>query len=186
MIGYLKGKIIYQCSNYIILEVNNIGYKIFISSATSYKLQATSSFWIYHQIKEDKNDLYGFKSQDELAFFENLLKVNGVGPKMASNILSKVDVFKIKQAIGRGDIKLLTAIGGVGKKIASKIVVELKNKISADDSIDLNDSITEEVIEALKQLGYKQSEIIPYLSRIPLKYKTSSEKVKWILKSINN
>ena len=192
MIAYLKGKIKYRGSNYIILDVNDVGYKIFVSSAASYpsadeagKLQATSSIWIFHHIKEDKNELYGFNTQEELNFFELLLKVNGVGPKMASNILSKTNVNKLKQAISQGDVKLLTAVGGVGKKIAGKIIVELKNKLSTDDKIDFSDQSTEEVLDALKQLGYKEQEIILYLSRIPAKFKTSSEKVKWVLKTIN-
>ncbi len=184
MIAYLKGKIKYQGVNYIILDVHDIGYKIFVSSTTSYKLQATSCLWIFNHIREDRHELYGFEKQEELTFFESLLKVNGVGPKMAINILSKTNLDQLKQTIIKGDIKLLTAVGGVGKKIAGKIIIELKNKLSDNGNINFSDSATEEIIDALKQLGYKEQEIIPYLSKIPKKYKDSSEKVRWMLKNL--
>ena len=184
MIVYLRGKIIHRGSNYIILDVHDVGYKVFSNKAIKQYSNRAIELFIYHHIKEDRSDLYGFKSREELAFFENLIKVNGVGPKMATNILSKTNIDQLKQTISKGDIKLLTAIGGVGKKIAGKIIIELKNKFSVDDKIDFSDSTTEEVLSALSQLGYKQSEIVPYLTKIPSSCNTSSQKVKWILKNL--
>lgn len=184
MLGYLKGKIKYQGLNYIILDVHDVGYKVFSNIAIEQYSNRAIELYIHHHIREDTSDLYGFTTQEELEFFELLLRVNGVGPKMARNIMAKNSIKNLKSAISKGDIKLLTAVGGVGKKIAGKIIVELKNKLGDESNIDFSDTQTEEVLEALKQLDYKEQEIVPILAKIPAKLSTAQEKVRWILKNI--
>jgi len=198
MISYLKGKIKYQTSNWIILDVHGVGYKIYVSKCQSVKVSKkelknsdtltrdTIELFIYNHIREDRSELYGFKTMDELHFFELLIGVNGVGPKMGMNILSKADIEQIKKAILSNDITLLTAIGGVGKKIASKIIIELKNKLGSLEDVDLSnlDGESNEFVDAMSALGYKKTEIIPYLSKLPTDLKSTQEKVRWMLKQM--
>lgn len=186
MISYLKGKIIYQALDYIILDVNGVGYKIqFKIKNLKLKIGDAVDFWLYHHIRENEQSLYGFKTREELNFFELLLKVNGVGPKMAMNILSKNTISNIKNAVEKGDINLLTTVGGIGKKIAGKIIVELKNKIGGDEKISFDNPQTQEVVSALTQLGYKKEEIIAWVGKIPDNIDSSHNKVRWLLQHFN-
>lgn len=186
MIAYLSGTIKYVSSNYIILLTKEgVGYKVYLK-ANSEKLKADAEYYIFHHVREDRSELYGFKTQEELGIFELLLTVSGVGPKMAANILAKTNPDKLKEAISRGDSTLLTAISGIGKKMAAKIMIELKSKIS-DGDYDLtgiNDS--SDLMDALSSLGYKKAEVYPILAKIPSKLSTTEEKVKWLIKNLRN
>jgi len=186
MISYLKGKNIQIGGDYVVIDVNDVGYQVFVIDVSRCKINSTISFWIHEHIREDRHELYGFFSPAELNFFIELISVNGVGPKMARTIMSKNSIDKLQAAIIQGDIKLLTAVGGVGKKIAGKIIIELKNKLSSNDTINFSDESTEEVLDALKQLGYKEQELIPFLSKMPEDLVTTQNKIKWILKHIKN
>lgn len=183
MIAYLRGKIKYLGPNWIILDVNGVGYKIYIPKVTSYKLHATSEFYIYHHIREDRSELYGFSEMEDLQTFELLLGVSGIGPKIAANIISKTGREKLQQAIGKGDTTLFTAISGVGKKMAMKIIIELKNKTieNISDITGLSES-SQELVGAMESLGYKKPEIYPLLSKMPNNLKDTQEKIKWMLK----
>ena len=114
--------------------------------------------------------------------FELLLSVNGVGPKMAMTVLSRATLEKLKDAVSKGDISLLTAVSRVGKKLASKIIIELKSKLGSDSDIDIGEG-SQEVIDALESLGYKKSEIVGVLSKIPSNIQKTEEKIKWVLKN---
>lgn len=199
MISYLKGKIKYLGVNWLILEVGGVGYKVQLKNqkfqpkagpplAEKLKIGDTSEFYIYNHIREDRNELYGFNSIEELVFFELLLQVNGVGPKMAMNIMGKASVEKLQEAISSGDATLLTAISGIGKKMSMKILVELKNKIDLGNlSLSDLDSIeSDELVSAMESLGYKKAELAAYLAKMPVELKTTQAKVKWLLKSMKN
>jgi Holliday junction DNA helicase RuvA len=186
MISYLKGKIKYVGSNWLILDVNDVGYKVFISKPyTSKPYNSTPlCLYTYHQIREDRSDLYGFETIEELNVFELLLEVNGVGPKMAMNILSGAKVENIKNAIIGGDATFFVAISGVGKKLASKILLELKNKLGDSDyNILENSEASTELLDAMQSLGYQKSEIYKLISKIPKDLKSTQDKVKWMLKN---
>lgn len=187
MIAYLKGKIKYIGSNWIILDVNGIGYKIYFKIKNlKLKIDELCELYIYHHIREDRSELYGFGSMEELQLFELLIGVNGVGPKMAMNILAGAKPEQLEKAVNTNDTTLLTAIGGVGKKIATKIIIELKNKISQIGESDLGEIMDggNELIDATTALGYKKVEIMPYLSKMPSKLTSTEEKVKWLLKEM--
>ncbi len=132
MIAYLKGTIQYLGSNHVVLLTKDgIGYKVLTLHVTRYSLRDSVEFYTHHHIREDRQELYGFEKIEELQMFELLLGVSGVGPKIAANIISKTSRDKLQQAIEEGDSTLFTAISGVGKKMAMKIIIDLKNKTIA-------------------------------------------------------
>ena len=131
MISYLKGIILEKGLTYIILENNNIGYKVFVTPETlEAKIGDTAALYTYHKSGEDGQALFGLLDFESLQFFELLITVSGVGPKVALAILSSARVESIRQAIANQDAAVFTRISGVGLKTAEKIIVELKSKIA--------------------------------------------------------
>lgn len=185
MIGFLSGTIKYLGPNYLILLTKDgVGYKIHLK-ANSEKLKSNVEYFIYQHLREDRSELYGFKTPQELNFFETLITVSGVGPKMATNILANLSVEKISQAIVTNDVAIFTSISGVGKKLAGKIILELKPNLAKGEAMDFSALEGQsDLVDALESLGYKKREILPYLSKIPAKLKSTEEKVKWILKNL--
>ncbi len=181
MIAYLQGKIKYRTLGWLILEVNNVGYKIFTNA--NGQVDESLTLFIHHHLREDISDLYGFIDFEELSFFELLLSVSGVGPKVALAILSGSPVNKIKQAIIKGDTTMLTAVGGVGKKLAAKIIVELKSKLGegSEELIPEEGGEAADVVEALEQLGYKRVEILRILRAMPDDLANTQAKLTWAL-----
>ncbi len=181
MIAYLKGKIIYKGANYVAVGDSAVGYKVFAKPDLIERKKEgdEAEFFIYHLIREDTDDLYGFDSPSELKIFELLLGVSGVGPKVALAIIGTLGQEKFTTALAKSDSNAFRAVSGVGTKVAAKIIVELKGKASGDiaDLMGEND----ETLEALTSLGYKRQEIIPYLSKIPEDKKTVQEKIKYVL-----
>ena len=176
MIGSIKGKIILKKDKFIIIENNDIGYKIFVSANTLNNLAHSTgsgqkeksslfSFWTHLHIKEDAQDLYGFLDYGELEFFEMLIGVSGIGPKGALTILSVAPVETLKKAIGTGYTSYLTKISGIGRKTAEKMVMELRDKMGKEnESGSLGQEI--DILEALKSLGYSQNEARDALKKI--------------------
>ena len=159
MIGYLKGNIVSSKPTEIILDVNGVGYLINISINTFEKIsgQKEVSLYIFTNVKEDSITLYGFHSESEKEIFELLITVNGIGPKSALSLLSGINSSELKNAIERSDVSRITAIPGIGKKTAERLVLELKSKV---EKIALNEEQTvsfglkKEAIAALNTLGY--------------------------------
>lgn len=194
MIAYLRGKIKYIATNWIILDVSGVGYKIQMKIAptlskvgvptkTSGKIGEQRELYIYHHIREDRSELYGFNEIEDLQMFELLLSVSGVGPKIAFNILSQTTRAKLQGAIINGDATLFTTISGVGKKMAMKILLELKSK-TPDNLMDIGNlsESSEELLEAMQSLGYKKQEIYPMLAKLPVDIESTEAKIKWLLK----
>lgn len=194
MIVKLTGKIVYKTPRWVILETGGVGYKIKFKTSSfaeasadrqSSKLKTgeQKSFFIHHHIRENEQSLYGFETLEELELFELLLTVSGVGPKVAMAIMSAAPPEKIKESISKGDATLFKAISGVGGKVSAKIIVELKNKIGAGGEIELGAlEESQEVVEALKSLGYKGGEIIRALRELPQELTDISQKVRWCLR----
>ncbi len=190
MIAYLHGKIISKSLNYAILEVNNIGYQVFIGESflSELKVSGEAEIFTHHQIKEDADDLYGFKTAEDLELFKLLLTVSGVGPKSALGVISMASSEDIKEAIIRGDATLLTKVSGIGKKTAERIVLELKTKvlrgaggISSLEAIGVSGS---DEIDALMTLGYSLNEARTALNMIEPGITDSGERVKAALKKM--
>lgn len=187
MIGKLKGKIDLIGNGCIIVDVNDVGYRVAISHSllADSKVGDEIKLYIHTHVREDQLSLYGFSTNEGLLFFEMLLGVSGVGPKAALNILSVAPLETLKESISKQDPSLLNSVSGVGKKTAEKIVIELRNKVGiiSEGNIFENSNGTDEVTGALEGLGYKISEIRPILSRVT--GENTEEKIKEALKLLS-
>jgi len=185
MISWIKGKIIDIVPGSVILENQGIGYKIFVS-VSDIKKGSSIELFIYQYLKEDRNELFGFKTKDEMMVFKLLLQVSGVGPKLALVIISHLPVGDIQSAIVGENPALFQSLPGVGPKLAAKIVVELKNKLSSE-SIDISHfSKHNDVVDGLMRLGYSQGEIGGILSKIPEDVTEQSEQIRLALQLLSH
>lgn len=182
MIGYLKGTILEKSLQGVLVLVQNIGYEIFISEKDYYKLGEPGeevSFLIYTSVREDAIELFGFIDNLDKKLFLELISVSGIGAKSAMQILGKTDALSLIQAIIKQDSLYLTKLPGIGKKTASRMIVELFDKLNKAytfDSkvVDTNEPIKNsaisgvllDVIEGLKGLGYSEREIMPVIEHL--------------------
>ena len=161
MIASLDGTITQLTSSDVVLEVNGVGYRVHLGPATLAGLSAGQRIKLHthHLVREDAQALYGFKTTEELAFFELITTVSGVGPKVGLAIVSSRPVADLQLAILQGDDAVLTAVSGVGKRLAGRIVLELREKVDAAGSAAVSDGGGEaEVVAALEALGYSSRE----------------------------
>ena len=190
MISYLKGKIKHKGSGFVILEVNNIGYQIFISPLfyADLKFGQEVELYTYQQVREDALNLYGFRNMAEQEMFELLLSISGIGPKSALGVMSIATVADIKESIGRGDPALLTKVSGIGRKTAERVVLELREKIgklNIGDSKLSGDLLgSSDEIDALMALGYSLSQARESLNNVDAKIKDSGERIRQALKKL--
>lgn len=181
MFSYIKGILEVKTINYIVVDVNGIGFKIFMSESAIQRLGEigqTVKIYTYMNVKEDEISLYGFITNEELRMFELLISVSGVGAKSAITMLSVITPSKFALAVISNDVKTLTKIPGIGQKSAQRIILELKDKLKTEEAIKSNDiAITtnivennnlEEAVQALKVLGYTRQEIEKVLSKIDI------------------
>lgn len=181
MYEYIKG--IYKGINkdYIVIENNGIGYRVYSSGSTMAELPNINediTLYTIQIVRQDFIGLYGFSTVEELELFEKLLTVNGVGAKAALSLLSISNVGKLTKAIVNGEDKVIVKAPGIGKKIAQRVILELKDKLQivsmSDDSGEeilnstdcTNDKIERDSAEALKSLGYSDKEISKALEQI--------------------
>ncbi|MGB2804733.1 MAG: Holliday junction branch migration protein RuvA [Candidatus Zixiibacteriota bacterium] len=149
MIAYLEGKLIEKNPTLLILEVNGVGYAVNIPVSTYGSLVETGQMvkiLTYQHVREDELKLYGFSTKPEKELFELLIAVNGVGPRMALSILSCISVQEFQRSVLQEDLDVLTAISGVGKKKAQRLIVELKEKLGKVDLGERKDMREEEAI----------------------------------------
>jgi Holliday junction DNA helicase RuvA len=160
MIGYLKGKIINAKPTQVIVEVGGVGYEVAISIAAFEELQGKDiiELYIHTHVREDAIALFGFTNVADKEIFELLISVNGIGPKLALGIQSGIKTDDLKTAIQMGDIGRLVAAPGVGKKIAERLVLELRGKMDsvASSKTEGQYTVRGEGIAALLSLGYNQ------------------------------
>ena len=163
MIAFVEGTIVSIAGDSVIVQAGGVGYRVFGGPGTLAALKegATHRLYTHHLVREDQQALYGFRTTEELAFFEMLTTVTGVGPKVALAIVSARPVSDLQLAIFQGDEGVLTAVSGVGKKLAARIVLELKEKVSAAGAAGGSGpgaSAESEIVGALQALGYTASE----------------------------
>ncbi len=159
MIGYLKGNIVSAKPTKLLIDVNGVGYLVNISINTFEKIsdQSAVSLYIHTNVKEDSITLFGFYAESEKEMFELLISVNGIGPKIALSILSGIRIDELKNAILNSDLSRISAVPGIGKKTAERLVLELKSKVdhvSDDGDIKIPYSLKNEAVLALSTLGY--------------------------------
>jgi Holliday junction DNA helicase RuvA len=161
MIASLDGIVASVSGTDAIIEVGGVGYRVYAGPSTLSGLAAgkRAKLHTHHLVREDVQALYGFRSTEELAFFELITTVSGVGPKVGLAIVSSRPVADLQLAILQGDDAVLTSVSGVGKRLAGRIVLELKVKVDAAGSGASSDGGGEaEVVAALEALGYSSRE----------------------------
>lgn len=180
----MSGKIVVSKPGFIILNTGSVGYKIFVNNIEANNEKC--ELFIHQHLREDADDLYGFKNFPELEIFEKLISVNGVGPKVAMAIMTISASEKIIEAIISENISFFQAIPGIGKKVAAKIILDLKSKVSnlSGENIIAKINSEDDVSDALISLGFKKQEISKVLAHVPAKIKNSEEKINWCLRNI--
>ena len=165
MINFIEGKVVDKQEDYVVIENNQIGYEIYVSSFTQNTLiyqNEMARLFTYMNVREDGITLYGFANKEEKDMFLKLISVSGIGPKMAMGILSNISIVDLTNAIFRQDIKMLCTVKGLGKKTAERLLVELKDKTlpsvveSSNDNINM--SYIDEATDALVSLGVGKNE----------------------------
>ncbi|MEI6237130.1 MAG: Holliday junction branch migration protein RuvA [Candidatus Saccharibacteria bacterium] len=178
MITTLKGTVSEQLDDLIVIDVNGVGYGLLMPQEDWAYMTIGSDVkvYIYEHIREQSYDLFGFKSLNTKKLFEQLISVNGVGPKMALAILSVGQIDDVRQAIAEGNTKYLQASNGVGKKVAERVIVDLKDKVGLGSNADATTFLSNPVInrfdeaqEALVALGYSAQDAAQALSDIDVK-----------------
>lgn len=192
MYAYIKGTLEIKSSDYIVVEANGIGYKIFMSGNTIQKLGELNSIvkiYTHYHVREDNISLYGFYNLEELRMFELLIGVSGVGAKSAIAILSNITPSAFALAVISNDIKALTKLPGIGSKSAQRIILELKDKLKTEETIAAEndfeiqtvlakDDNMHEAISALQVLGYPVKDATKAVSSIDCTNLTIEEIIK--------
>jgi len=188
MISTIKGKIEYSKGNYVVIDVNGIGYKIFTTPYIIGKIAGQKDevkFFIHTYVREDILALYGFLTIEELEMFELLISITGVGPKAGLGILTVATPKTIKTAILKEDSSILTKVSGVGKKTAERVILELQNKIADISTGDKEEAVIDsDAIEALVSMGYSVTEARDALKAVPKDVKDVGQRIKSALKNL--
>lgn len=191
MIATLTGTVSEKLAELVVLDVNGVGYGLLVPVEDYGKLSAgdKAKFYVYEHIREAAHDLYGFTQTDTKRLFQQLLDVNGVGPKMALSILSIGSVEDVRGAIAAGDTKRIQQANGVGKRVAERVVVDLKDKVglvaTAGNDIFVSDTSLnqDEAVQALVALGYSPQDAASALAKVDENLSTE-DRIKAALKGV--
>ncbi len=168
MIGKLQGIVDYIGDGFVIIMAGPVGYKVYTPDYLT--LKSTVSLWIETVVREDSIRLFGFESMAGQNLFNQLTTVSGVGPKVAMAIMSSIKIDTLMQAIATGDAKTIATAPGVGKKVAEKIIVELKNKMGGASfdfgGDDTANGALPDLLSALESLGYRRLDIIDMAQKL--------------------
>lgn len=198
MIAYLKGILVFKASTPAIIEVDGIGYEVFVSTETLSRFPAEGrevTVFTHHYFAEADQKLYGFISRADKSFFDLLITVKGIGPKIALGIMSGASAEQISEAIYNQDIPRISSFPGIGKKSAERIVLELKDKIGsvADGAVSGGGggptSLHREAVSALESLGYRKAEaektVTTLLRSDGARFSDVSDVIRTALKSLH-
>lgn len=191
MIAMLSGVVAEKMTEAVVLDVGGVGYGLLVTNEDYGRLASgdKAKLYVYEQIRENTHDLYGFTNLDTKQLFERLLEVNGVGPKMALSVLNTGSASAVRTSIASGDVKSIQQASGVGKRVAERIVVELKDKVGLP-GVDLGSAgllqseaalSSDEAAQALMALGYTPADAATALASIPADLPTEA-RVKQALK----
>jgi holliday junction DNA helicase RuvA len=197
VIGRLVGKLVEKMPPDLLVDVGGVGYELSASMTTFYELPSVGGqvvLYTHFQVKEDAQTLYAFIDKSERALFRILIKVNGIGPKMALAILSSMSSDELVKFVQESDVTALTGIPGVGKKTAERLIVELRDKLGQAAKQDLFSTPAvlkqvqadprQEAESALISLGYKPQEASKAIALIPMSNATSEDVIKAALKNM--
>ncbi|WP_236911420.1 Holliday junction branch migration protein RuvA [Clostridium sp. Cult1] len=192
MYEYIIGKVVSVKEDYIVLDNNGIGYRVYTSknSLMNLKLDEDITMYIYYNLREDGVYLYGFTTEEELNMFNLLLLVSKVGPKVGLNILSTLTPNQIKLAILKNDANILCNAPGVGKKTASRIILELKDRVSQeeileDEDIIIDDDEVEIAIHGIMSLGYSRNEVLKVVNKMDTSKMVTEDIIREVLKRLS-
>jgi len=170
MIARISGTLIFKSTDHVIIDANGIGYRIFVPLTTFYELPEVSqsvTLYIHTNVKQDAISLFGFYNNEEKDIFQLMISVTGIGPRLAINILSGISAEALVKAVSQGNLNRLVGIPGVGKKMAGRMILELKDKVikfiseevmhRAGDGLKENEQVKEDALSALINLGYKSN-----------------------------
>jgi Holliday junction DNA helicase RuvA len=191
MIATIEGKVASKSTDSVIVECGGIGYQLFVSFEDhgALKKDERVKLYVYEHIRESTHDLFGFRRPEAKLLFEQLLSVNGVGPKMALAILSIASLGHVRQAIASGDTKFIAHAVGVGKRVAERVVVDLKDKVGLTAADDATSFLTatsanpnDEALQGLVALGYSDYDAAEALKEVDAKL-SPAERIKQALKT---
>ncbi|MBT8123769.1 MAG: Holliday junction branch migration protein RuvA [Gammaproteobacteria bacterium] len=199
MIGRLEGEIIEKQAPYLLLDVNGVGYELEAPMSTFYELPECGQLVMLHthlMVRDDAHTLYAFKQIRDRSLFRNLLKVNGVGAKMALAILSGMDSNAFTQCIHHGDVDSLVRIPGVGKKTAERLILDMRDRLDKEVTLQVasngkngnsaNSYVADPIadaVSALVSLGYKTNEASRMVSTVDTKNQNSEDIIRQALKT---
>jgi Holliday junction DNA helicase RuvA len=193
MIATLTGTVAEKIGDIVVLDVRGVGYGLLVTGEDFGALTTgqPAKVYVHEHIREQSHDLFGFVQLDTMQLFEQLLNVNGVGPKMALSVLSTGSAGEVRRAIAGGDLKFIQRASGVGKRVAERIVVDLKDKVGlagvdlASTGMLQSDAFltgSDEAVEALVALGYTPQDATNALAKVPADL-TTEERIKLALRS---
>ncbi|MDH4330009.1 MAG: Holliday junction branch migration protein RuvA [Candidatus Moranbacteria bacterium] len=189
MIAKLTGKIEYVKNNYVVIDVNGVGYKVHVTDFTFGSIAGKEdvSVFVYTYVREDTLALYGFLELAEKEMFELLISISGIGPKAALGILSIAPPKTIKAAILNEDSSILTRVSGVGKKTAERVIRELQGKVDGLDIEDTEKLIADsDAVDALVSMGYSVTEAREALKNVSPDISDVGERVKAALRNVGS
>jgi Holliday junction DNA helicase RuvA len=189
MIAHLSGTVLTKKPLFMVIDVQGVGYRVFCTDRllADSKTGDSIDLHIHTVVREDALDLYGFQMYEEVELFMLLINVSGIGPRSALGIMSLETLEKLLSAIAHSDIGYLTKVSGVGKKSAEKIILELKDKVGRFDTTIMQDIRRgeEDVLEALKTLGYRADEARTALRQVPDDITEQSDVIKEALRRLS-
>lgn len=192
MIGYLAGTVLHKTDRTLILNVNGLGYRVFTPTPLLMKAEEhlPLELHIHTHVREDELTLFGFATLKDLALFERLISVSGVGPKLAMDLFSR-PTEQIKKAILEKDVARLTQIPGIGKKTAERLILELRDKLASEGiepgtaPLPSGEShVPDEVLHALLGLGYRRNDIDRVFRSLTEPIQESESMIKYFLKNV--
>ncbi|NJD36844.1 MAG: Holliday junction branch migration protein RuvA [Geobacter sp.] len=190
MIALLTGQIAHKSPDHLIVDVHGVGYRVMIPFSTYYELpeEGSVTLHIHTSVREDAIQLFGFRTRTEKSFFQLLISVSGIGPKLARDILSNIQPPQLAAALIQGDLHKLSAIPGIGKKTAERLVLELKDKAAKLDTGTVaaveavgrtlpESRVLDDVSSALQNLGYKEAQVRKVLAELDCAGNSTVEEV---------
>lgn len=185
MLATINGKVSEAVSGGVIIEVAGLGYQVSVPTTDLAALEVgkLTRLYLHHHLREDSDDLYGFLTLPSKYLFEQLLGVSGVGPKVALAVMSAASTEQLQSAIANGNNDILQGVAGVGKKMAARIVMELRTKVGLDAG-DLSGDPSSATFAALKQLGFSSEQAHSALSRISSGIKDEEQRLRLALQAL--
>ena len=200
MIGHIRGILLDKTTHEVLVEAGGIGYEVSLTMPAWFALGESNqevSIWCHMVVREDAQQLYGFSNKDERLMFRELIRISGIGPKVAQAILSGMDITDLINAIRNNEVAALVKMPGIGKKTAERLIIELQDRLQqldfAENQIDLaSPSLSsesagnrqlEEAEQALMALGYKSSDTKRMLKSLPVDCQSVEDMVRFALRS---